>query len=782
MNAVTEGHPSCLLVAAESRLFQPQAEDILTDEDLLNLFRIVKQVLRKKPDSDKLAKLLFCVSYALGDHVKFFKPLHEDKILFRDDASGIANASVNAVRLPNNSSCCIITSSSSPNSTGDALDGASSTNANNKDTLQKWQGGAAATTSSPSLSSVTSTSQSPLTRLLAVPFLTNHTSSTTSLSQPIQPLPLSLPLPQPQSPHHLPQSTPTTTNINNSDVSITSDDTSTDPFSVRPYTNFRPLYPSSSSSPAIPAYSSFERSSNNNITDHHLQRYPLPLPASSTTPPASNTNGQHINDTISSPTTTSTSSLTGLTTERQRTTSLPHSEVLMEPKQRGFYYQDGRIAREPVLLQRYAEQGILTQASLMRKRKRHSTDANVPYEMNQPPQPTKKPKIPHRHGEFEQRRDDIINRMRGITMQDLEQKAQRMPVDFALVIERSQSPETFQLPTPTVDELTKDQATDLLEPSLRILTSHSNMKPHLDNGMNQNGIYYNSDYFRLYMAFEQFQKTFAFLYPNDVVKIPEDDLSGGAGGSSGSNSSNGGGDLTTGGGTTTASLNGMERDKDRERNANMKAYRNWIEPLLTETNWAAFRRNIVVGERMMQLTKVVGQGVLLMTKELSGSKLHLTFTNNEWDEFITGLSSGRWDQTIKWDSSTTTDVLGSRLVHELRQKFITKYWFHPDGSMVTSKDRKLLYRSMSLSSSSTQLHNNVSSSTPSPSSMAPTLSKSQSSNNHPFQHQHQHHHHHHQQQHTMNKPDSNNNNPNATTDADLPFHKVDMTLFGDMIR
>ncbi|OBZ83689.1 hypothetical protein A0J61_08258 [Choanephora cucurbitarum] len=68
----------------------------------------------------------------------------------------------------------------------------------------------------------------------------------------------------------------------------------------------------------------------------------------------------------------------------------------------------------------------------------------------------------------------------------------------------------------------------------------------------------------------------------------------------------------------------------------MKAYRGWIEPYLTETNWAAFRRNIMVGERIMQLTKVVGQGVLLMTKELSGSKLHLTFTNNEWDEFIQG--------------------------------------------------------------------------------------------------------------------------------------------------
>lgn len=387
-------------------------------------------------------------------------------------------------------------------------------------------------------------------------------------------------------------------------------------------------------------------------------------------------------------------------------------------------------------------------------------------------------------------------------MQDLEQKAQRMPVDFALVIERSPVLETT---TTNPEDLTKDQATDLLEPSLRILTSHSNMKPHLDNGMNQNGIYYNSDYFRLYMAFEQFQKTFAFLFPNDVVKIPEDDLSG-----NGSTAS------------PTPTINGgLERDKDRERNANMKAYRNWIEPLLTETNWAAFRRNIVVGERMMQLTKVVGQGVLLMTKELSGSKLHLTFTNNEWDEFITGLSSGRWDQTIKWDtssssSSTTSSATVSRLVHELRQKFTTKYWFHSNGSMVTSKDRKLLYRSMSLSASSstssTSLATNgsgptstaangitsaatgssstssPSSSTPSPSiaSLTPTLSRPTSaSSNHHHNHLSHHHHHHHlikQQSAEVNNSSSNSNTANPPGSSDLPFHKVDMTLFGDMIR
>ncbi|OBZ78518.1 hypothetical protein A0J61_11854, partial [Choanephora cucurbitarum] len=228
------------------------------------------------------------------------------------------------------------------------------------------------------------------------------------------------------------------------------------------------------------------------------------------------------------------------------------SEVLMEPKQRGFYYQDGRISREPVLLQRYAEQGVLTQANLIKKRKKPFHDPDYPYEL---PTPVKKPKIPHRHGEFKQRRDDIISRMRTIMMADLEQKAQRLPSDFTLSIEKATLPAHIN-----PDELSPDEASQLLAPALRILTEHSNMKPHLDNGMNQNGIYYNNDYFRLYLAFTQFQEIFAQLFPNEVIKmnLPED----------------------------APSPTSLERDKDRERNANMKAYRGWIEPYLTETNWA----------------------------------------------------------------------------------------------------------------------------------------------------------------------------------------------------
>lgn len=243
---------------------------------------------------------------------------------------------------------------------------------------------------------------------------------------------------------------------------------------------------------------------------------------------------------------------------------------------------------------------------------------------------------------------------------DLEQKAQRLPPDFSLAIEQVTLPEDLD-----ADRLSQEEASKWLTPALRILTHHSNMKPHLENGMNQNGIYYNNDYFRLYLAFVQFQNVFAKVFPNQVIRIATptslDDESGGS-----------------------------EKDKDRERNANMKAYRSWIEPHLTESNWAAFRRNVMVGERMMQLTKVVGQGVLLMTKELSGSKLHLTFTNNEWDEFIQGLSHGRWDETIDWshEEEQVEGASNSLLVNELKYKFATHLWFTHQGSLVPAAERK----------------------------------------------------------------------------------------------
>ncbi|KAI9478826.1 MAG: hypothetical protein EXX96DRAFT_525650 [Benjaminiella poitrasii] len=546
---------TCLLTS-KIQLYEPEAEDILTDEDLLDLFRIVKQVLRKNPDSERLAKLLFCMSYALGDHVKFSKPCHEDRIVFRDKHSV-----VHSVRLPSTSSCC-----TNQQNHGTSFPTFDSGLQSEKDSVQKWI----------------------------------ESSSITSTSSPSPSTSLSL---------RLPSVSQLATNVNNSH-------------------NFIPT----------------------TIT---------------------------LNTTLPAPSNGSS------------------NETVMEPQQRGFYYQDGRITREPVLLQRYAEQGILTQASLMRKRKRHSTDSNSShFELSNLPAPTKKPKIPHRHGEFESRRDDIINRLRTITMADLEQKAQRLPCPFTLAIDESIEIPDSVIPAVNNGSLSQEQLGKLLEPSLHILTSHSNMKPHLDNGMNQNGIYYNSDYFRLYLAFEQFQRTFAILFPNEIVKIAEDRE-----GSEGPPSS--------------SSLSVTEREKDRERNANMKAYRAWIEPLLMETNWAAFRRNIVVGERMMQLAKSIGQGILLMTKELSGSKLHLTFTNSEWDVFITGLNSGKWDQMIEWENGQREQLeqqsasSSSLLVSELRLKFSTPYWFHPDGSLVSSKERQMLIHTSTVEANTLHMYQNA---------------------------------------------------------------------------
>ncbi|KAI8136891.1 hypothetical protein BJV82DRAFT_383516 [Fennellomyces sp. T-0311] len=261
MNTVqSEAHENedCLLKAGIlGHFYQAQAEDILTDDDLLDLFRIVKQILRKKPDTDRVAKLLFCISYALGDTIKFCKPMHDDRILFRD-----LNHQLGTVVLPSGTSSCCSTYVEE----------------------DQWSSASAA---------------SPLSRI----FMDSSASTT--------------------------------------------DNTSTESF--RPYTHFQP--PPAPSQPEDP-----------------LQKYP------------------HLHTLLSN-------ALRG-----------NPGEVLMEPKQRGFYYQDGRIAREPALLQRYAEQGVLTQASLMRKRKRQLPDIHFPYELASLPAPAKKPKIPHRHGEFEQRR------------------------------------------------------------------------------------------------------------------------------------------------------------------------------------------------------------------------------------------------------------------------------------------------------------------------------------------------------------------------------------------
>ncbi|ORX62086.1 hypothetical protein DM01DRAFT_1403799 [Hesseltinella vesiculosa] len=659
-------HPSgrsCLLkLSPDARVFKPQAEDILGDEELLDLFRIIKQITRKRPDAERLAKLLFCISYSLGDNIKQYRPAHHDTLVFRDDDS--PSPSLHAVKLSYHPSCC---------KTQDQLP-------------HQWALG------NPDSASV-------------------HWSESPTKQQ--QPLSLSY------------LTHPTTVVPSDSPASFADDPTATevimDAGIVRPYTQFRSTLP------------------------YHHPHQPRPLPGTDDMlfPPRprqntiTSTTSTLINNhdtSAADPSGTSSLYSSPIVASPQLSAQLnsmlhapmpttrvepdPNSTtVVMEPRQRGFYYQYGRIEREPPLLRRFAEQGVLTQASLLRKRRRQCSDQDNPYILTTLPASTKKPKIPHRHGEFELRRDDIIHRMRSITMSDLEQKSQRLPADTTLAIEQAELPANIVAST-----LAAEEVADLLEPSLRILTYHSNLKPHLDNGMNQNGIYYNIDYYRLYLAFVQFQKAFATLFPHEVVKVRKvhrasshptqrddhDEEDGPANPSTNinltgrsSHSSDSEYDpleVPLPPSSLSATVSAMsERDRDRDRNMNMKAYRAWIEPLLTETNWAAFRRNLVVGERMVLLTKVVGQGVLLMTKELSGSKLHLTFTNSEWDEFIGGLHLGKWDETIQWDQEHEQALYirdpesKSRLVDELNHKFLSDLWFLATGAIVPPPHRKQLH-------------------------------------------------------------------------------------------
>lgn len=358
----------CLLRTNLGKTYRPQAEDILGDEHLLDLFRIVKQVLQKKRDPESLARLFFCVSYALGDEVKFYKPVHESKLIFDDRKLG-----VNTVRLPSASTCCggghsnnsttgsaatpsscSVTASvtpAAPPSTACGIPGSNNSTVADMAPQHKW----------PDTASLSSTSSStgpgsPLARLLSVSYLTNNPPSSSS----------------PASSH----------NSHTHPEKLSNDDTSTDPYTVRPYTNFRPSYPSTSdpttaaASSSAASVTSISRQSEARYTPlhHHQQQHPSNHPHSLDIAPLPSEHSHQSN------------------------------EYVMEPKQRGFYYQDGRISREPMLLQRYAEHGVLTQASLMRKRKRQNGDPPSSELMTPPPVPTKKPKIPHRHGEFEQRR------------------------------------------------------------------------------------------------------------------------------------------------------------------------------------------------------------------------------------------------------------------------------------------------------------------------------------------------------------------------------------------
>ncbi|ORZ11090.1 hypothetical protein BCR42DRAFT_421546 [Absidia repens] len=723
----TQPISNCLLQPRpETRLFQPLAEDILSDEELLDLFRIIKQIIRGRPDAERIAKVVFCIFYSLGDHVKCYRPVHDDTILFRDDLN--PGTPLSAVRVSHNPSCCGTLPTLPPSQyqhqeqsqdtaisatdesdqiytlgqhwkdlaqqSGTALNSIATNNDSSAQISADLHHHQSIADMQNSISTSSSSASSTTASTAATQSTMNNASLTPYLSSATTPM---------SSSSAIMLLDHTLSNATTSNTSSSSDHST----SIRPYNDFRPIFSmnSPSQSFSVPLRFGERRDA---LPPDYTQQLAQNDNYSSTMAPLP----QLDTYCSTSPLSTTASTLSEAPEYQQLNSMLhghmtntriqvdPSTDRLMEPRQRGFYYQYGRIDREPPLLRRFAEQGVLTQASLLRKRKRQCSDTENPYVLSTLPAPVKRPKVPHRNGEFDQRRNDILHRLRSITLADLELKSLRLAPDTTLSIEHADLPSTLQ-----ISSMSPEDAAELLEPALRILTFHSNMKPHLDNGMNQNGIYYNGDYYRLYLAFVQFQKVFATLFPQDVVKVRTLSSRTRNGGDDNYNTNDDDDDdeydplaIPLPPSYHAPHVSAMsERDRDRDRNMNMKAYRGWIEPLLTETNWAAFRRNIVVGERMVLLTKVVGQGVLLMTKELSGSKLHLTFTNSEWDEFIGGLHVGKWDDTVSWDDGNDDDKNNkkvfwgddqSRLVDELKNKFLSDFWFSEVGTPVPPHLRK----------------------------------------------------------------------------------------------
>lgn len=461
--------PNCLLQPKpDTRLFQPQAEDILSDEELLELFRIIKQIIRRRPDAERMAKVVFCIFYSLGDHVKCYRPAHDDTIIFRDDLT--PGAVLNAVRVSHNPSCCDISPAPPPVQSQNQQQQqqqptTSSTEEQTYTMGQRWKdmdSNNGTDTSYPkplSVSYLTSSSPKPPSAAVAPPVgstsATNDTLTTDLHSSDMQlhrhemhpslrnapSLPSTVtgstlntppsflshsPINHSSTPSalmlldHTPQ---TTTN----DVIVNSDpDTA-----VRPYSHFRPLYsmnPTSSASARFDEHHGTPPMDYTQQQHHPLQSIRPSLSASSPASPASMSPAATSNITV--PTSiNSGNSGNGSLARYQQLNSMLHGpmtntriqpdpatdQIVMEPKQRGFYYQYGRIDREPPLLRRFAEQGVLTQASLLRKRKRQCSDTENPYVLSTLPAPAKKPKIPHRHGEFEQRRKYLIMAIPSVT-------------------------------------------------------------------------------------------------------------------------------------------------------------------------------------------------------------------------------------------------------------------------------------------------------------------------------------------------------------------------------
>ncbi|KAI7855759.1 hypothetical protein BDC45DRAFT_427655, partial [Circinella umbellata] len=82
----------------------------------------------------------------------------------------------------------------------------------------------------------------------------------------------------------------------------------------------------------------------------------------------------------------------------------------------------------------------------------------------------------------------------------------------------------------------------------------------------------------------------------------------------------------------------LEIEKQQRQNDDTRPIlvqcRSDIEKVLVNTNWEAIRRRLTIGERICQISSVLGRGFLLLSKQVSGRKLLHNFNTGEWAEFM----------------------------------------------------------------------------------------------------------------------------------------------------
>lgn len=132
----------------------------------------------------------------------------------------------------------------------------------------------------------------------------------------------------------------------------------------------------------------------------------------------------------------------------------------------------------------------------------------------------------------------------------------------------------------------------LLSPLHRFAT-FANLPAHFDSDFapKNSGVYYNYEYFQLYLAYRDLE-----------LEKQQEQLEN--------------------------NVNGRDT-----RPISMQI-RTEIEKVLVNTNWEAIRRRLTIGERVFQVCGIIGRGFLLLSKQVSGRKLLHNFNTTEWADLI----------------------------------------------------------------------------------------------------------------------------------------------------